>query len=55
LENLSKQQGAKNSFDAGFLYQVAPNLQFDIFGGAALSDNASDNFVEAGVSFRLPE
>lgn len=52
--NVSKQQSAKNTFDAGFLYLVTQNLQFDVFGGAALSKNASDNFIEAGVSFRLP-
>lgn len=52
--NVSKQQSAKNTFDAGLLYQVTPNLQFDIFGGAALSESASDNFIEAGISFRLP-
>ena len=52
--NLSKEQGAKNTFDAGLLYQVTPNLQFDVFGGAALSENAPDNFIEAGISFRLP-
>ena len=53
--NVSKQQPAKNTFDAGFLYQVTPNLQFDVFGGTALSKNASDNFIEAGISFRLPK
>jgi len=53
--NLSKEQSAKNIFDAGLLYQVTPNFQFDIFGGAALSKNASDNFIEAGISFRLPK
>ncbi|HEX8278404.1 MAG TPA: transporter, partial [Segetibacter sp.] len=29
---VSKEQTAKNTFDAGLLYQVIPNLQFDIFG-----------------------
>ena len=52
--NLSKEQTAKNTFDAGFLYQVTPNFQFDVFGGTALSDNAPDNFIEAGISLRLP-
>lgn len=52
---VSKEQAAKNTFDAGFLYLVTPNLQFDIFGGTALSKNASDNFIEAGISFRLPK
>lgn len=53
--NLSKEQTAKNSFDAGLLYQVTPNFQLDVFGGTALSKNAADNFIEAGISFRLPK
>lgn len=52
---VSKEQTPKNTFDAGFLYQVTPNLQFDIFGGAAISENAPDNFIELGISFRLPK
>ncbi len=52
---ISKEQDAKNTFDAGLLYQVTPNLQFDIFGGAAISKNAPDNFVELGISVRLPK
>lgn len=49
----SKQQSAKNSFDAGLLYLVKPNIQFDLFAGKAISKNASDNFIELGISFRL--
>ncbi|MEJ7676322.1 MAG: transporter [Segetibacter sp.] len=52
---ISKDQAAKNTFDAGLLYQVTPNLQFDIFGGTAISKNAPDNFIELGISFRLPK
>lgn len=52
---VSKEQTAKNTFDAGLLYQVIPNLQFDIFGGVAISENAPDNFIELGISFRLPK
>ncbi len=52
---ISKEQTAKNTFDAGLLYQVTPNLQFDIYGGAAISKNAPDNFIELGISFRLPK
>lgn len=51
---VSKEQGPKNTFDAGLLYLVTPNLQFDVFGGAAISKNAPDNFIELGISFRLP-
>lgn len=51
---VSKSEPAKNTFDAGLLYQVTSNLQFDIYGGAALSKNAPDNFIEAGISVRLP-
>lgn len=52
---LSKEQTPKHTFDAGFLYQVTPNLQFDLFGGSAISENAPDNFIELGISFRLPK
>ena len=51
----SKDQTAKNTVDAGLLYQVMPNVQFDIFGGKGISKNAPDNFIEFGVSFRLPK
>lgn len=40
--------------DAGFLYKVMPNLQFDISGGLGITKSAPDSFIEAGVSFRLP-
>ncbi|HKG69083.1 MAG TPA: transporter, partial [Segetibacter sp.] len=55
LGYVSREQTAKNTFDAGLLYQVLPNLQFDIFGGVAISENAPDNFIELGISFRLPK
>ncbi|MDB5245986.1 MAG: hypothetical protein JWQ40_380 [Segetibacter sp.] len=53
--HVSKQQKPENTIDAGFLYQVLPNLQFDIFAGLGTSKKAPDNFVEMGVSFRLPK
>lgn len=53
--NLAKAQEAEHSIDAGLLYQVKPNLQFDIFGGLAISKSAPDNFIEMGISFRLPK
>ncbi|MBA2761838.1 MAG: transporter [Segetibacter sp.] len=40
--------------DAGLLYKVTRNLQFDISGGLGITKSAPDSFFEVGVSFRLP-
>ena len=45
----------QQSFDLGMGYRLAPNLQLDAYGGFALSEEAPDYFISAGVSFRLPE
>jgi len=50
----SKFQEAENTLDAGFLYQFKPNLQFDLCGGIGIAKAATDNFIELGMSFRLP-
>jgi Putative MetA-pathway of phenol degradation len=44
-----------NSFDAGLTYLVADNLQFDILGGAGLSEAANDWFIGAGLVWRIPQ
>ncbi len=54
LSQFSGEESPDYRLDAGFLYKVKPNLQFDIFGGFGITKNAPDNFIEAGVSFRLP-
>jgi hypothetical protein len=49
------QNDMQQSFDLGLGYKLAPNLQFDAYGGFGLSEEAPDYFVSAGVSFRLPK
>ena len=50
----SSEESPIHRWDAGFLYKVEPNLQFDISGGFGITKSAPDNFIEAGFSFRLP-
>jgi hypothetical protein len=51
---ISGQEGADHRFDAGLLYLIRPNWQVDISGGLGITKSAPNNFIEAGVSFRLP-
>ena len=44
-----------HGFDAGFTYLVLPTVQLDVSGGPALTNEATDWFVAAGVSYRLPQ
>ena len=46
--------GPANSFDGGFTYLLADNLQLDVAAGVGLSEDAEDWFVGAGVSYRFP-
>lgn len=46
--------GPANSFDGGFTYLMADNLQLDISSGVGLSDDADDWFIAAGLSVRFP-
>ncbi len=39
--------------DAGLTYLLSPNFQLDISGGLGLSDNAIDNFISFGFTYRL--
>jgi hypothetical protein len=41
--------------DAGITYLVVSNLQLDISVGLALNNNAPDNFISFGFSWRIPE
>ena len=45
---------SRASFDAGFTYQVQPNLQLDLAGGVGLTAAADDWFFGTGVSLRIP-
>jgi len=49
------QSDMRQSFDIGAAYRPMPNLQLDLFAGAAMSEEAPDYFVSAGVSIRLPD
>ncbi len=40
--------------DGGITWLVRPNLQLDLYGGVGLSSAASDWFLGAGFSWRLP-
>jgi len=46
---------ATHAFDAGLTYLWRPTVQFDVWGGPALTDAAADWFVAAGISYRLPQ
>jgi len=43
-----------HSFDGGFTFLLRPNVQLDVAGGVALTDEADDWFVGVGVSARWP-
>jgi hypothetical protein len=45
---------SEHLFDVGFTYLVHPNFQLDVSGGIGLNDNAADNFVSFGLTYRLP-
>lgn len=45
---------SEHLFDAGFTYLILSNLQADISGGLGLNDNAIDNFISLGLTYRLP-
>lgn len=44
-----------HQFDAGLTYLLYPNLQLDISGGIGLNAAAMDQFISAGISWRIPE
>ncbi|MDB5036262.1 MAG: hypothetical protein JWQ98_3503 [Chlorobi bacterium] len=52
--SFSSAVSATHAADIGAAFLVTPNIQLDIFGGAGITDNAPDYFVNGGVSFRLP-
>ena len=45
---------AQHQFDAGLTYLILPNFQLDISGGIGLNDEAPDNFVSIGLTYRIP-
>jgi len=36
-------------------YLIADNVQIDVLGGAAISEDADDWFIGAGLVWRLPQ
>ncbi len=53
---LLKEEGnSENLFDTGFTYLVLPNFQLDVSGGIGLNENALDNFLSFGFTYRLPD
>ena len=51
---LAEESESEHLLDAGFTYLIQPNFQFDLSGGLGLNDNAADNFVSLGLTYRLP-
>jgi hypothetical protein len=41
--------------DAGLTYLMKPNLQIDVSAGLGLSEISPDYFINAGISWRIPE
>lgn len=51
---MSAPGGTAHSFDGGFTFLIRPNIQWDIFAGFGLNDEADDWFIGSGFSIRLP-
>lgn len=51
---VQEEDQSEHLLDMGFTYLLVPNLQFDISGGVGLNNQAIDNFISAGLTFRLP-
>ncbi|AKD05894.1 hypothetical protein PKOR_21770 [Pontibacter korlensis] len=52
--NKQKGEKAEHQADAGILFLLRPNLQFDLALGVGLNEVAPDFFITTGVSVRLP-
>ncbi|MBI2435836.1 MAG: transporter, partial [Candidatus Hydrogenedentes bacterium] len=46
--------GPAHSLDGGFTFLLRENIQWDLFVGVGLSDDADDWFVGTGLCFRFP-
>ncbi|MDA3943120.1 MAG: transporter [Bacteroidetes bacterium] len=44
---------SEHLFDAGFTYLIIPNFQLDLSGGIGLNNNAIDNFISLGFTYRF--
>lgn len=52
---IPEERFAAHSFDAGFTYSVAPNVQLDIEAGIGLNRAAPDYFFGTGIVVRFPQ
>jgi len=52
---IPEEGGSEHLFDAGFTYLVLSNFQLDLSGGIGINDNAADNFLSFGLTYRLPQ
>jgi hypothetical protein len=52
--NWDGRQDFQPALNGGVVWQVMPNLQFDLSAGLGLKQEMADGFVNGGVSFRLP-
>jgi hypothetical protein len=48
-------QVADHRADAGLTFLLTHNLQLDVSGGIGLNEVAPDNFISAGISWRIPD
>lgn len=51
---LPEEGDTEHLFDAGFTYLLLSNFQLDVSGGVGLNDNAINNFLSFGLTYRLP-
>jgi hypothetical protein len=50
---LPADQLADHRFDCGFTYLINNNLMADLSGGFGITENAPDNYLSAGISYRF--
>ncbi len=52
---LPQDESPDHRLDAGLTFLLMPNLQIDASGGIGLSEISPDYFINAGISWRIPE
>ncbi len=50
---IQEEGNSEHLFDTGFTYLLSPNFQLDLSGGIGLNNNAIDNFISFGLTYRL--
>jgi hypothetical protein len=51
---IPEEDSGTHLIDAGLTYLIRPNLQLDTSGGIGLNEEATDFFINFGISYRLP-